>query len=113
MPKFQLIAAGVLCLSLAARADEAKKPDAPKAEAPAAADVKPDADAKVVELLNGKDLTGWGYKKDGKVTPFDGKTEADDKRYTAKDGMIVVNPGKGIAQLWTVAEFPKDFELRL
>ena len=27
--------------------------------------------------------------------PFDGKTESDDKRYTAKDGMIVVNPGKG------------------
>ena len=28
--------------------------------------------------------------------------------------MIVVNPGaKDIAQLWTTAEFPKDFELRL
>jgi hypothetical protein len=24
-----------------------------------------------------------------------------------------VNPGKGIRQLWTTAEFPKDFELRL
>jgi hypothetical protein len=65
-------------------------------------------------LFNGKDLSGWGYQKDGKVEePFDGKTEASDGRYTAKDGMIVVNPGKGIRQLWTVRQFPKDFELRL
>ncbi|MBV8878360.1 MAG: DUF1080 domain-containing protein [Planctomycetaceae bacterium] len=65
-------------------------------------------------LFNGKDLTGWGYLKNGKVeAPFDGKTEASDGRYTARDGMIVVNPGKGIAQLWTVKQFPKDFELRL
>ncbi len=64
----------------------------------------------VIELFNGKDLTGWGYKTGEK---FDGKTESDDKRYTAKDGMIVVNPGKGIKQLWTTAKFPKDFELRL
>ena len=54
------------------------------------------ADPKPIELFNGKDLTGWGYKKGAK---FDGKTESDDKRYTAKDGTIVVNPGKGIAQL--------------
>jgi hypothetical protein len=63
-----------------------------------------------IRLFNGKDLTGWGYKKGEK---FDGKTEASDGRYTARDGMIVVNPGKGIKQLWTTAEFPKDFELRL
>jgi hypothetical protein len=63
-----------------------------------------------VRLFNGKDLTGWGYKGGEK---FDGKKEASDGRYTAKDGMIVVNPGKGIKQLWTTAEFPKDFELRL
>ena len=61
-------------------------------------------------LFNGKDLTGWGYKSGEK---FDGKTESDDKRYTAKDGMIVVNPGKGIKQLWTTRAFPDDFELRL
>lgn len=61
-------------------------------------------------LFNGKDLTGWKYKTGD---PFDGKAESSDGRYTAKDGMIVVNPGKGIAQLWTVKEFPKDFELRL
>src|SRR5260221_8736481 len=67
-------------------------------------------DGKTIELFNGKDLTGWGYKT-GET--FDGKTESDDKRFSAKDGMIVVNPGKGIKQLWTTAKFPKDFELRL
>jgi sialate O-acetylesterase len=61
-------------------------------------------------LLNGNDLTGWHYK-DGPA--FDGKTQASDSRYTARDGRIVVNPGKGLAQLWTVREFPKDFHLKL
>ncbi len=73
-----------------------------------AADPKPEAG--VTELFNGKDLTGWGYKTGEK---FDGKTESDDKRFTAKDGTIVVNPGTGIKQLWTTAKFPKDFELRV
>ena len=76
-----------------------------------AADDKPDAGT--VELFNGKDLTGWGYKVGDKFESFDGKTEASDKRYSAKDGVLVVNPGKGTAQLWTAAKFPKDFELRL
>lgn len=62
------------------------------------------------QLFNGKDLTGWGYRTGG---PFDGKTEASDGRYSAKDGMLVVNPGKGLAQIWTTREFSKDFELRL
>ncbi len=70
----------------------------------------PKSEPGVRELFNGKDLTGWGYKTGEK---FDGKIESDDKRYTAKDGMIVVNPGKGIRQLWTTAQFPTDFELRL
>src|SRR5882672_11141842 len=63
-----------------------------------------------IALFNGKDLTGWGYKSGEK---FDGKTESDDKRFTAKDGTIIVNPGKGIKQLWTTAKFPKDFELHV
>ncbi len=63
-----------------------------------------------VELFNGKDLTGWGYKS-GET--FDGKTESDDKRFSAKDGVLVVNAGKGIKQLWTTRKFPNDFELRL
>jgi len=48
-----------------------------------------------------------------KFEAFDGKTEASDKRYSAKDGVLVVNPGKGTKQLWTAEKFPKDFELRL
>src|SRR5262249_15053120 len=69
---------------------------------------KPEADG--LALFNGKDLTGWGYQSGEK---FDGKTESDDKRFSAKDGTIVVNPGKIIKQLWTTRKFPKDFELRL
>ena len=77
----------------------------------AADDAKPAAaEEGWVQLFNGKDLSGWGYKSGAK---FDGKTEADDKRYTAKDGMLVVNPGKGLAQLWTTEKFAGDFELRL
>jgi hypothetical protein len=71
---------------------------------------EPKAEAGTIELYNGKDLTGWGYKS-GET--FDGKTESDDKRFSAKEGMIVVNPGKGIKQLWTTAKFGKDFELRV
>ena len=81
----------LLLVSLSARAEE------PKADG-------------AVKLFNGKDLTGWGYKSGEK---FDGKKESDDKRFTAKDGVLVVNPGKGIKQLWTTRKFPKDFELRL
>ena len=87
-----------LAPSFTLRADEPKDAAARKAE------------DGTVELFNGKDLTGWGYKTGEK---FDGKTESDDKRYTSRDGMIVVNPGKGIKQLWTTREFPHDFELRL
>ncbi len=83
----------VLCLSgISTRAEDPKTKDGWK------------------ELFNGKDLTGWGYPGG---EPFDGKTEASDKRYSAKAGILVVNPGKGIKQLWTTEKFPKDFELRL
>src|SRR4030095_15383842 len=44
-----------------------------------------------ISLFNGKDLTGWGYSA---TENFDGKTEASDGRYTAKDGMLVVHPQK-------------------
>jgi hypothetical protein len=67
-----------------------------------------------VSLFNGKDLTGWGYSA---TENFDGKTEASDGRYTAKEGVLTVNPqkegGQRLRQLWTTKEFPKDFELRL
>ncbi len=74
---------------------------------------EPKLEPGTVELFNGKDLTGWGYKTKDKFQSFDGKTEASDKRYSVKDGVLVVNPGKGTAQLWTAEKFPKDFELKL
>jgi hypothetical protein len=47
-----------------------------------AADFTPEAG--YISLFNGKDLTGWTYKGG---PAFDGKPEASDGRYTAKDGM--------------------------
>ena len=88
----------VLCLAVTSLVCKSSSADEPKSK------------DGVIELFNGKDLTGWGYKTGEK---FDGKTESNDKRYTAKDGMIVVNAGKGIKQLWTTAKFPNDFELKL
>ncbi len=70
-------------------------------------------------LYNGKDLSGWGYRdKDYKpAETFDGKAEASDGRYTAKPGILTVNPhveGKArFRQLYTVEEFPKNFHLKL
>lgn len=61
-------------------------------------------------LLTGHDVTGWRYK-DGPA--FDGMKSASDGRYTGRDGKIVVNPGRGLAQLWTTREFAKDFHLKL
>ena len=69
-----------------------------------------------ISLLNGKDLTGWRYQPDEK---FDGKTEASDGRYTAKDGMISrqrlrcrQRPAPPPA-LDTTREFPRNFILKL
>ncbi len=64
---------------------------------------------KAISLFNGRDLTGWGYKTNN----FDGKMSSIDGRYSAKDGILTVNPGKGLAQLWTTREFPNDFVLTL
>ena len=72
-----------------------------------------------VNLYNGKDLTGWGYRdKDGKILEtFDGKKEASDGRYTAKHGILVVNQyeaGKPrLRQLYTTREFPRNFHLKI
>jgi len=68
-----------------------------------------------ISLFNGKDLSGWHYKAE---PDLDGKTDATDGRYTAKDGILTVNPqveakGPRLRQLWTVKEFPKDFVLKL
>ncbi len=66
-------------------------------------------------LITGTDLSGWHYKGD---PDLGAQTEATDGRYSAKDGMLVVNPevpGKGphLRQLWTIREFPNDFTLKL
>lgn len=61
-------------------------------------------------LLTGHDLTGWHYK-DG--PEFARMKNASDGRYTGRDHKIVVNPGKGLAQLWTTREFGSNFHLKL
>lgn len=88
-----------------------------------------------VSLFNGKDLTGWGFRKTPprrkpkKPNPnrpkfveikepiaFDGKTQSNDGRYVAKNGrLIVTSPAEGrrIQQLWTTEEFDTDFILKL
>jgi hypothetical protein len=64
-----------------------------------------------VSLFNGQDLTGWGYRTNN----FDGKTQSDDGRYSAKDDMLIVHPKtpRLVQKLWTTREFPKDFILKL
>lgn len=60
-------------------------------------------------LFNGTDLTGWRY--DNK--PMDGRTATPDMRFQIADGAIVANVGKGIKNLFTIAEFNGDFDLKL
>src|SRR4051794_4253480 len=60
-------------------------------------------------LFNGKDLTGWQYNKQDVA----GKTATPDDRIEVKDGVIVVNVGKGTTGLYTVKDFDKDFHLKL
>jgi hypothetical protein len=80
-----------------------------------------------ISLFNGTDLTGWCFReKAGKNDPNpgailarqDGKTEAADAgRYIVKNGVIAVTfpdeADKLTGQLYTVAEFPKNFVLKL
>ena len=73
-----------------------------------------------VSLFNGQDLTGWCYreenKADGKVTAaFDGQRESADARYSSGNGAIIVHPKvpRQIAKIWTQADLPANFELRL
>ncbi len=69
-------------------------------------------EAGFTSLFNGKDLTGWGYRTNN----FDGKTVSIDGRYSAKNGVLIVNyppEYRKIQQIWTTKEFPKDFILKL
>lgn len=77
-------------------------------------------------LFNGQDLTGWCFRaktkkedtKPGEILEkFDGKKESSDARYTAKEGVLAVSfpdeADKLTGQIYTVAEFPKNFVLKL
>ncbi len=72
-----------------------------------------------VSLFNGEDLTGWGFRDQKTLEiqqSFDGKTASNDGRYVAKNGRIIVTTppeGRRIQQMWTTAEFPTDFVLKL
>ena len=72
-----------------------------------------------VNLFNGKDLTGWGFRNQRtqeKIAAFDGKKTSNDGRYVAINGRLVVTTppeGRRIQQLWTTKEFPKNFILKL
>jgi lysophospholipase L1-like esterase len=92
-----------------------------------------------VNLFNGHDLTGWGYRPtpahdlesarraqvstNGPAWPivteavsFDGQQQSNDGRYVAKSGRLIVTTPPEIRKiqcLWTTKEFPKNFILRL
>ena len=93
-----------------------------------------------VSLFNGRDLTGWGYRRTtdedresaakwqasdpnaaawpfvDQPVSFDGKTATPDGRYVAIGGRLVVTAPpeyRKIQQLWTTREFGRDFVLRL
>lgn len=104
---------GLLTLFLATNAIAVKNPNTYKIS-----DQKTDT----ISLFNGKDLTGWGYRKkiQEKIVfeSFDGMTESKDNRFFAKDGILTVNPfTEGYAErygaIWTAKEFMKDFILTL
>ena len=70
-------------------------------------------------LFNGKDLTGWGYRKKKtleKTESFDGRKLSSENRYLAKHGRLIVTTppeGRAFTQLWTHQEFGTDFTLKL
>ena len=78
---------------------------------------KPDAGFE--SLFDGSTLNGWCYRnKEGKVTEdFKGKTVSSDGRYSAANGILVVNYPVGaerkIQESWTLREFPKNFVLKI
>ena len=104
---------GLLTLFLATNAIAVKSPNTYKIS-----DQKTDT----ISLFNGKDLTGWGYRKKTQekivFESFDGMTESKENRFFAKDGILTANPyTEGYAErygaIWTAKEFMKDFILTL
>ncbi len=83
-------------------------------------------DAGFISLFNGTDLTGWCFRaktdktatQAGAITEnFDGKKQSGDHYYSVKDGIFIVNfpneMDKLTGQIYTVAEFPKNFVLKI
>lgn len=70
-------------------------------------------------LFNGKDLSGWCFreKKNKKITDsFDQKSSSPDGRYLALNERLIVtipSEGRRVQQIWTSADFPNDFTLKL
>lgn len=64
-----------------------------------------------INLFNGHDLTGWGYKTNN----FDGKFASDDGRYSGTNGMLTVHPREPrlVQTIWTTREFSNSFKLKL
>jgi hypothetical protein len=62
-------------------------------------------------LFNGKDLTGWKVRKGGES--LDGKTDAARKRFTVKEGLLVVDP-KVPGDVWidTAKELKGDVHIK-
>ncbi|RBP36902.1 uncharacterized protein DUF1080 [Roseimicrobium gellanilyticum] len=80
---------------------------------PAATDWTPEPGFK--SLFNGKDLSGWHYQGEPDLGTA---TKATDERYSAKDGILAVNPedkakGPKLRQLWMLENLPKHFVLKL
>jgi hypothetical protein len=66
-------------------------------------------------LFNGTNLSGWHYLEEPDLGTA---AKATDERYSAKDGVLAVNPedkakGPHLRQLWTLAALPKNFVLKL
>ncbi len=98
------------------------------------------AEAGFESLFNGRDLTGWGYRRStdadrasakrwqaadpdaaqwpfvDQPSQFDGLTATPDGRFQVVAGRLVVTTppeGRKIQQLWTTREFGEDFVLKL
>src|SRR5437764_1333688 len=61
--------------------------------------------------LLGKDLSGWKVRKGG--VSLDGKTDAANKRFTLKEGVLIVDP-KVSGDIWidTTKEFKGDVHIK-
>jgi len=102
---------------LPTKEDEPVKPPVPSSAptVPPTTKPQPAAATATVRLFDGKSLAGWHYKDQ---PDLGSATESSDGRYSAKDGILTVNPedksrGPHLRQLWTTREFARDFTLRL